>query len=51
MAPDERRLCELLARTDRDLFRCAGAGPPLEGRKMRWHVGAAEIIGDAAACR
>ena len=48
IAPDERRLCELLARADRELFRCAGALPiPLEGRKMRWHIGAAEIIGDA----
>ena len=40
-APDERRLCELLARVDSELFRCAGAGPmPLAGRKMRWHIGA-----------
>jgi Domain of unknown function (DUF5615) len=50
IASDERRLCELLARADRDLFRCAGALPmPLEGRKMRWDIGAAEIIGGAAA--
>ena len=52
IASDERRLCELLARADRDLFRCAGALPmPLEGRKMRWDIGAAEIIGGAAASR
>jgi hypothetical protein len=52
IAQDERRLCELLARADRELFRCAGAPPiPLEGRKMRSHIGAAEIIGDAAAGR
>jgi hypothetical protein len=50
IASDQRRLCELLARADRDLFRCAGALPmPLEGRKMRWDIGAAEIIGGAAA--
>ena len=30
----------------------AGALPiPLEGRKMRWHIGAAEIIGGASAAR
>ena len=52
IAQDERRLCELLGRADRELFRCAGALPiPLEGRKMRWHIGAAEIIGDASAAR
>ena len=52
IAPDERRLCELLARADRELFRCAGALPiPLEGRKMRWHIDAAEIIGGAPASR
>jgi hypothetical protein len=45
-APDERRLCELLTRADRELFRTPGALPlPLEGRKMRWHIGAAELIG------
>jgi hypothetical protein len=50
VAPDERRLCELLTRADRELFRCDGALPmPLEGRKMRWHIAAAEIIaGDRA---
>ena len=40
VAPDERRLRELMALADRQLFR-SGAMPalPLEGRKMRWHVG------------
>jgi hypothetical protein len=46
MAPDERRLEDLLARADRELFRAPGAMPlPLEGRKMRWHTGAAEALG------
>jgi hypothetical protein len=46
MAPDERRLCELLARADRELFRAPGAAAlPLEGRKLRWHIGAAEVLG------
>jgi hypothetical protein len=50
VAPDEPRLCELLARADRELFRCAGALPiPLAGRKMRWHSNAAEIIADDSA--
>jgi hypothetical protein len=50
IAPDERRLCELLARADRELFRCEGAAPiPLAGRKMRWHIGAAEIIAGESA--
>ena len=36
-APDEQRLCRLLRRADRELFRAEGAAPlPLEGRKMRW---------------
>jgi hypothetical protein len=36
-APDERWLCRLLKRADRELFRAAGARHlPLEGRKMRW---------------
>lgn len=48
VSPDERRLCELLAQTDRRLFRCEGAARlPLEGRKMRCHVGPANP--DAAA--
>jgi hypothetical protein len=46
VSPDERRLCELLALTDRQLFRTDRAPAlPLEGRKMRWDVGAAEILG------
>jgi hypothetical protein len=45
VAPDERRLCELLALTDRQLFRSdRPPALPLEGRKMRWNVGAAEIL-------
>jgi hypothetical protein len=44
VAPDERRLCELLALTDRRLFRSDRAPAlPLEGRKMRCQVGAVEI--------
>ena len=36
-APDERRLCRLLRRADRELFRADGAAClPLDGRKMRW---------------
>ena len=36
-APDEQRLCRLLRRVDRELFRAFGAGAlPLEGRKMSW---------------
>jgi hypothetical protein len=47
MAPDERRLRELVERADRDLFRVRGAPAlPLEGRKVRWHIGAAEAIGN-----
>jgi hypothetical protein len=46
VSPDERRLCELLTLVDRQLFRSDRAPAlPLEGRKMRWHVGAAEILG------
>ena len=46
MAPDERRLQELLIRADRELFRAKGASAlPLQGRKVRWHIGAAELIG------
>ena len=48
MAPDERRLEDLMLRADHDLFRAAGAGAlPLEGRKVRWHIGTAEVIADA----
>lgn len=36
-APDERRLCRLLRRADREVFRADGAARlPLEGRKVRW---------------
>ena len=43
MAPDEPRLRDLLRRADRELFRAVGADPlPLAGRKVRWHIGAAE---------
>jgi len=46
VSPDERRLCELLTLADRQLFRCEGAGRlPLEGRKMRCHVGAGDLEG------
>jgi hypothetical protein len=38
-APDERWLCRLLKRADREIFRAPGARPlPLDGRKMRWDV-------------
>ena len=38
-APDERWLCRLLRRADREVFRADGAPPlPLEGRKVRWDV-------------
>lgn len=47
-APDERRLCDLLLGVDRDLFRAAGATPlPLEGRKVRCQIGAADALGGA----
>jgi hypothetical protein len=46
MAPDEPRLRELLVRADRQLFRAEGAvALPLNRRKVRWHIGAAEMIG------
>ena len=46
MAPDERRLEALLLRVDHELFREDRRVPlPLEGRKVRWHLGAAEEIG------
>ena len=42
-APDERRLCELLLRVDFELFRGPDARAlPLEGRKLRCHIGAEE---------
>jgi hypothetical protein len=38
-APDEARLCGLLLRLDRDVFRADGAAPlPFEGRKSRVYV-------------
>jgi hypothetical protein len=38
-APDERWLCRLLRRADREVFRANGASAlPLEGRKVRWDV-------------
>lgn len=38
-APDEPRLCRLLHRVDRDVFRVDGASAlPLEGRKVRWSI-------------
>jgi hypothetical protein len=38
-APDERWLCRLLKRADREIFRAPGARAlPLEGRKVRWDV-------------
>lgn len=45
--PDERWLCRLLKRADREIFRVAGAPAlPLEGRKVRWDVdGPAEESG------
>lgn len=44
-APDERWLCKLLARTDRDVFRAEGASPlPLEKRKLHCHIGS--TVGD-----
>ena len=46
VSPDERRLCELLALADRQLFRREPAAPlPLEGRKMKCHVGGADLSG------
>jgi hypothetical protein len=50
MAADERRLRDLLLRADRDLFRADGAAAlPLAGRKLRWHTGAAEMLGEPSA--
>jgi hypothetical protein len=38
-APDERALRELVARTDREVFRPAPeAVTPLSGRKLQWHA-------------
>jgi hypothetical protein len=39
-APDEARLCRLLSRLDREMFRAEGAPAlPLEGRKARVDIG------------
>lgn len=39
-APDERRLCRLLQRADRKVFRAEGAAAlPLERRKLVWRMG------------
>lgn len=46
-APDERRLCRLLERADRTLFRAEGAHRlPLEGRKLRCNPGAPGDLDD-----
>ena len=38
-APDERWLCRLLKRADREIFRAPGAPAlPFEGRKVRWDI-------------
>jgi hypothetical protein len=43
ISPDERRL--------RELFRAdAGSALPLEGRKMRCHLGGAEVLGERHVC-
>ena len=48
-APDEQRLCRLLRRTDRELFRHAGAAPlPLLGRKLRCEPDGPEDLDDDA---
>jgi hypothetical protein len=42
-APDERRLCRILARADRELFRSDRASRlPLEGRTLRWDTAGPE---------
>jgi hypothetical protein len=39
-APDERRLCKLVMKVDRTVFRAEGASPlPLEGRKVHLQLG------------
>jgi hypothetical protein len=49
-APDERRLCRLLMRADRELFRADGARRlPLEGRKMRWDTAGPDDMDDPSA--
>jgi hypothetical protein len=48
-APDEVRLCRLLRRVDRELFRPLGAGAlPLQGRKMRWAPAGPDDMDDEA---
>jgi hypothetical protein len=52
VAPDERRLQELLMRADGELFRPGGAPAlPLDGRKVRWHLNAAEALGGTSTSR
>ena len=44
-APDEPRLCRLLLRVDRELFRTDGAAPlPLAGRKLHWNANGPEDV-------
>ena len=48
-APDEPRLCRLLRRADRELFRADGADAlPLAGRKMRWDPAGPDDADDEA---
>ena len=48
-APDEQRLCRLLRKTDRELFRAPDAPPlPLHGRKMRCEPTGPEDLDDEA---
>lgn len=45
-AADERRLCRLLRRADRELFRSEGAAAlPLERRKLRWEPDGPDDLG------
>ena len=52
IAADERQLRELLIRADSELFR-AGSGQalPLDRRKLRWRLDAAEALGGTPAAR
>src|SRR5688572_30357988 len=52
IAADERQLRELLIRADCELFR-AGSGQalPLDRRKLRWRLDAAEALGGTPAAR
>ncbi len=48
-APDEQRLCRLLRKADREVFRPAGAGAlPLQGRKLRCCPAGPEDVDDDA---